>query len=115
MGGVTSDILRLLALALFASVTAQAAVINYHSWRNRRTGPIRLPQLLAWHIHAVTVYAVGMHALLMTLTLDRLGDEGTRYPLALVGLIFLGAVGNAAMVIIGHITAARRRMQAAAQ
>lgn len=109
------DVLRVLAVGLFASVLAQALVINALVYASRHRGAVRIPHLLAWHIHAVTVYALGMHAALLLVVLRQLGEDEVLYPLALGALIGLGAVGNVAMLIISRVTAARRRLAAAAE
>lgn len=103
------DLLRFLALALFFFVLAQALVINWRVWRLGTTAPAGMPSLLAWHVHAVTLYALGMHAVLVGESVARLGDS-TANPWRLAALLLFGIAGNAAMYLIGNVTAARRRL-----
>ncbi len=101
------DALRIIGIGLFAFVLAQALVINWavHALRGSVAAP---PAMLAWHVHAVTLYALGMHGTIALLSFERIGNNSLSW-LSLM-LVFLGVVGNAAMYLIGRITAARQRV-----
>jgi hypothetical protein len=108
------DALRILGLALFALVAGQALVINLDMHRLRKAGAIRPPALLAWHVHAVTVYAIGMHAVLAFVHVRRLGEDHV-LSWHLYLLLVLGVAGNISMLLIGRVMAARKALARAAR
>lgn len=99
------NILRVVAIGLFAFAFAQAIVICL-TVRKLRTAVIPPPRLLAWHVYAITVYALGFHALTMVERFDLLDDNPQVF--GLVATVVLGVVGNIALGLIGQVVRVRR-------
>lgn len=106
-----ADLVRIVEFALFGFVVAQTLVINIEVERLRRD-PVTVaahPSLLAWHIRAVTIYSLGVHAGLLWVSFDRLG-EPTLFPAVHIPLVIFGVVGNISMALILRVIAQRRRI-----
>ncbi len=97
--------LRVVGFSLAGLAVAQAIVININTYKLRKASKVAaVPRLVAWHIHAITVYSLGFHLLMSFEIYLRLEEPlSWRSPLALV----LGVVGNTALWIILRVTRAR--------
>lgn len=96
-----ADLFRVFGFILLGLALGRAAVINYEI-RRARTSAVPPPRPLAWHVHAITVYALGLHAKAAVEHFVYFGEPPTwRLPL----FIFFGILGNVALALISRVTA----------
>lgn len=103
-------VLTNLGVVLFGTAFGLAVAVNVETALAKRDAAgVRPPRLLSWHVHAITLYALGFHGKATVNHLVAL-DAGAPTGLRVVVLVVLGLIGNVSLLLVLRVSLARRAM-----